>query len=70
MFIISKYVTGLIYVVVVYIVGNSGPALGQAQTCGGVKPVKWNPNPPLLIILTESMVISKLDTLKPLMNVK
>ena len=53
-----------------YDVGNSGPALGQAQTCGGVKPVKWNPNPPLLIILTESMVISKLDTLKPLMNVK
>jgi hypothetical protein len=26
--------------------------------------------PSLLIILTESMVISKLDTLKPLMNVK
>jgi hypothetical protein len=56
---------------VTYDVGNSGPALGQAQTCGGVKPVKWNPPPlSLLIILTESMVISKLDTLKPLMNVK
>jgi hypothetical protein len=26
-----------------YDVSNPGPGLGQAQECGGVKPVKWIP---------------------------
>jgi len=30
-----------------YGVGNLGPGLGHAQTCGGIKPVNGIPNPPL-----------------------
>ena len=33
--------------IMIYGVGNVGPDLSQAQTCGGVKPVNGIPTPPL-----------------------
>jgi hypothetical protein len=32
-------------------VGNRGPGLGQAQTCGEVKPINWMPFLPLGVYL-------------------
>jgi len=48
-----------------YDVGNPGPGLGQAQECGGVETVKWDPNPPLLVARSPTAIYIYKQTIKP-----